>query len=86
VLYFYAVFERPELALTADDNQNIDMENLDYKRQPEPAAVQEALEAEGGSVLRIWRGGMFGLATNQISMPVLRWKTGSKLSRPESFP
>ena len=66
--YHYAVLERPETALQVDTVQGIDMENLDYKRQPDVEMLRGRVSGAGGTVLGIWRGGLFGLATNQVAM------------------
>lgn len=67
-IYHYAVLEKPQTSLAVDDTSDIDMENLDYKRQIDPAALARRIRQEGGIVCGMWRGGMFGLATNQVSV------------------
>ncbi len=67
-LYHYAILEKPEAPLEAAALQGIDMENLDYKRQPDVARAAGAVAASGGMLCGIWRGGMFGLATNRIAI------------------
>ena len=56
------------MALAVDATQNIDMENLDYKRQPDLEGLRGAVASNDGSLVAIWRGGMFGLATNQVAV------------------
>lgn len=67
-IYHYVVIERPEALVLAGDQTEIDMENLDYKRQPDVARVEHLLTGNGALVCGIWRGGVFGLATNQIAV------------------
>lgn len=75
-IYHYGVVERPETrlgarpeaSLVAGDIADIDMENLDYKRQIDSARLAGAVRGQGGLVCGMWRGGMFGLATNQVAI------------------
>ncbi len=74
-IYHYAVVEKPEETLRAGEPSEfdmepseIDMENVDYKRQVDPARVARCVRREKGIVCGMWRGGMFGLATNQTSI------------------
>ncbi len=67
-IYHYAVVERPEATIAAGDLADIDMENLDYKRQIDPAGLARRVRQRDGIVCGMWRGGMFGLATNQVSI------------------
>ena len=67
-IYHYGVVEKPEATLATGEIKNIDMENLDYKRQIDPARLAHAVRGEGGIVCGMWRGGMFGLATNQVAI------------------
>lgn len=67
-IYHYAVIEKPETNLSADNLSNIDMENLDYKRQVDTVELAQSIRDVGGIVSGIWRGGMFGLSTNQVSV------------------
>lgn len=67
-IYHYAVIEKPEANLSAGDISNIDMETLDYKRQIDPADLRAGVRRKDGTVCGMWRGGMFGLATNQVSI------------------
>lgn len=66
--YHYAVLEKPEMAVAAEKSHGIDMEDVDYKRQPVVDAVAQTLEDAGGFPCGMFRGGMFGLATNQIAV------------------
>ncbi|MCP5071943.1 MAG: hypothetical protein GY947_01445 [Rhodobacteraceae bacterium] len=67
-IYHYAVIEKPEATLSAGDISNINMENLDYKRQIDPVGLAACVRQKDGIVCGMWRGGMFGLATNQVSI------------------
>ena len=74
MIYHYGVVEKALTAPVASDWLNVDMENLDYKRQPKLATLRAAVEASGGSLCGIWRGGLFGLATNQVAV-LSEWST-----------
>ncbi len=74
-VYHYAVVEKLETALHEDNAAHADMENVDYKRQPDPAGLARTFRSLQGQVLGIWRGGLFGLATNQISV-LSAWSDG----------
>jgi hypothetical protein len=67
-IYHYAVVTKPEITDAVQPADGIDMETVDYKRQPDVAVLDVAVGAAGGLVCGIWRGGMFGLATNQIAV------------------
>ncbi len=67
-IYQYAVVEKPEAELRVCDRNNIDMENLDYKRQPDACVVERQITLTGGMACGIFRGGMFGLATNRLAI------------------
>jgi len=67
-LYHYCVLTKPEAAHFVAQGDAIDMENVDYKRQPDVASVRSHVEAVQGQCCGIIRGGMFGLATNQIAL------------------
>ena len=66
--YHYCVLtksEAPHSVLAAD---SIDMENVDYKRQPDVTITENWIDQAGGLCCGIIRGGQFGLATNQIAV------------------
>ena len=65
-IYHYAVMEKPEKEHTVVSLDKIDMENVDYKRQPDKDFVSQQVIESGGITCGIVRGGMFGLATNQV--------------------
>ena len=67
-IYQYVVLEKPEAAQTAAGIDGIDMENVDYKRQPDIKHVRDHVSSQGGFCCGIIRGGMFGLATNQVAV------------------
>jgi hypothetical protein len=67
-IYHYAVIERPRSHATSAADLNPNMESVDYKRQPSPKRLREAIEASAGVTCGIFRGGMFGLTTNQIAV------------------
>ncbi len=56
------------MAGASENRPDIDMENADYKRQPDVPAMHRHVEGWNGFVCGIFRGGMFGLRTNQISI------------------
>ena len=66
--YHYAVIERPRSYATSAADLNPNMESVDYKRQPSPKRLREAIDASAGVTCGIFRGGMFGLTTNQIAV------------------
>lgn len=72
-LYHYAVLGKPEAPHGECERSDIDMENVDYKRQPEPENIATEIRARNGRCCGIFRGGMFGLATNQIAV-LSAWK------------
>ncbi len=65
-IYHFARIEKPEGIYSVSNLERIDMENVDYKRQPDIEAIAGQIENSGGMNCGILRGGMFGLATNQI--------------------
>ena len=65
--YHYAVIERPLGAPEDSPDDNPSMETVDYKRQPSPTNIRAAIAADGGTCCGVIRGGMFGLATNQVA-------------------
>ena len=65
--YHYAVIEKPTSLPSAPEVTDPDMESVDYKRQPDVPALREAVTAAGGLTCGIFRGGMFGLKTNQVA-------------------
>ena len=67
-VYHYAVLTRPEASHREGDRADIDMENVDYKRQPEPSIIEEEIRGNNGRCCAVIRGGMFGLATNQVAV------------------
>jgi len=67
-IYQYAVITKQETAQTVTSLDEIDMENVDYKRQPEIDFLVEHIVSQGGFCCGIFRGGMFGLATNQVAI------------------
>lgn len=66
--YHYCVLTKPEALCSAGKLDHIDMENVDYKRQPDPAIVASQIQQDQGYCCGIFHGGMFGLATNQIAV------------------
>jgi hypothetical protein len=66
IIFHCTVIEKPEDAHFISGLEGVDMENVDYKRQPEINFVSEMVAAHGGTLCGILRGGMFGLSTNQI--------------------
>jgi hypothetical protein len=73
-LYHYCVLGKPEAAHSLDSADAIDMENVDYKRQPETGRVAAHIESRNGLCCGIFHGGMFGLATNQVAV-LSAWPT-----------
>lgn len=73
-LYHYCVLTRPEASHLAGGDDSIDMENVDYKRQPDIARVAKHIDSANGLCCGIFRGGMFGLATNQLAL-LSAWKS-----------
>lgn len=65
--YHYAVIEKPTGSPSTPEVTDPDMESVDHKRQPDVAALREAVDAAGGLPCGIFRGGMFGLKTNQVA-------------------
>jgi hypothetical protein len=65
-IYHYALVEKPEDIHEVTDLDSIDMENVDYKRQPEVEFIADLIAGHGGMHCGTIRGGMFGLATNQV--------------------
>jgi hypothetical protein len=65
-IYHCAVIEKTEDAHVVLGLDGIDMENVDYKRQPDAESVLQCITKHGGMLCGILRGGMFGFATNQI--------------------
>ena len=66
--YHYAVIVRPTGLPSTPESTHPDMESVDYKRQPDVPALREAVDTAGGLTCGIFRGGMFGLKTNQIAI------------------
>jgi hypothetical protein len=75
--YHYAVISRPESSMTQEKGSSVDMENVDYKRQPDPILIEATIESAGGICCGVIRGGMFGLRTNQVSVLSV-WPEGTK--------
>lgn len=73
-LYHYCVLTKPEAPQSLASGDAIDMENVDYKRQPEAGKIAEQIESSNGLCCGVFRGGMFGLATNQVAV-MSAWKT-----------
>ena len=67
-LYHYGVLTKSEASHQESERADIDMENVDYKRQPEPEKISAEIAANGGLCSGVFRGGMFGLATNQVAV------------------
>ncbi|MGI9318680.1 MAG: hypothetical protein ACR2QW_15230 [bacterium] len=66
--YHYAVVTRPLDSPSKPEFTHPDMESVDYKRQPDVHALRGAVDRAGGLTCGIFRGGMFGLRTNEISI------------------
>ena len=66
--YHYAVVTRPMGSLSMEESIHPNMESVDYKRQPDVPALRAAVDAAGGLICGIFRGGMFGLKTNEIAI------------------
>jgi len=73
-LYHYCVLTKPEAPHSLASDDAIDMENVDYKRQPDASEIAAQIESSNGLCCGVFRGGMFGLATNQIAV-LSAWKT-----------
>ncbi len=67
-LYHYCVLTKPEASHLVGGDDTVDMENVDYKRQPDLTRVAEYIDSTNGLCCGIFRGGMFGLATNQLAL------------------
>lgn len=74
ILYHYCVLTKPEAPQSLASGDRIDMENVDYKRQPKAGKIAEQIESSNGLCCGVFRGGMFGLATNQVAV-MSAWKT-----------
>ncbi|MFT5113116.1 MAG: hypothetical protein ACI8P9_002444 [Parasphingorhabdus sp.] len=66
--YYYTLIEKPESSHRVTSLAEVDMENVDYKRQPNPHEISSRILQAGGTPCGVIRGGMFGLATNQLWM------------------
>ena len=66
--YHYCVLTKAEAAHSVGAADSIDMENVDYKRQPDVTITENWIDQAGGLCCGIIRGGQFGLATNQIAV------------------
>ena len=66
--YHYCVFTKPEATHSLQSADAIDMENVDYKRQPEACLIASYIESRNGQCCGVIHGGMFGLATNQVAV------------------
>lgn len=66
--YHYAVITKPMGSPSMPESIQPNMESVDYKRQPDVAALRVAVGAAGGLICGIFRGGMFGLKTNEIAI------------------
>lgn len=66
-LFHYAVITQPESELRQSQSDGIDMENVDYKRQPDVQRIRESVMSGNGFNCGLFRGGMFGLKTNQLA-------------------
>lgn len=67
-LYHYCVLSKSEASHLVGRDEGIDMENVDYKRQPDITRVAEYIDSANGLCCGLFRGGMFGLATNQLAL------------------
>jgi hypothetical protein len=76
-IYHYATIEKPEMIQAVETRADITMENADYKRQPDVAAINHQVVTCNGYVCGIFRGGMFGLKTNQIAI-FSAWDSSSR--------
>ncbi len=72
--YHYVVLEKPGSAHLSTETDAPNMESVDYKRQPDVYGVRHALARAGAYCCGIFRGGLFGLKTSQISM-LLAWES-----------
>ena len=66
--YHYAVIAKPMGPPSLPESSQPNMESVDYKRQPDLPALRAAVNAAGGLTCGIFRGGMFGLKTNEIAI------------------
>lgn len=82
-IYHYCVLSKPEAPHRAGAHDGIDMENVDYKRQPDTAVIATGIANSNGHCCGIFRGGMFGLATNQTAVLTAWDETGYDPSAPE---
>jgi hypothetical protein len=67
-IYHYCILEKSESSHKIATAVGIDMENVEYKRQPDVMKIYSTIAQEKGLCCGIFRGGMFGLATNQIAV------------------
>lgn len=72
--YHYCVLTKPEAPHGIASADAIDMENVDYKRQPEADKIAAHIEFHNGLCCGTFHGGMFGLATNQVAV-LSAWQT-----------
>ena len=66
--FHYAVIAKPVGPPSIPESNHPDMESVDYKRQPDVSALRAAVDAAGGLPCGVFRGGMFGLKTNEIAI------------------
>ena len=65
-IYHCIAIGKPEDTHFESDLVRIDMENVDYKRQPCIDSIDQCITENGGKLCGVLRGGMFGFATNQV--------------------
>lgn len=78
--YHYCVLSKAEAPHFVGAGESIDMENVDYKRQPDAGLARTFVDTAGGLCCGIIHGGMFGLATNQIAM-LSAWQDGDEIAQ-----
>ncbi len=66
--YHYCALTKPEADHQVGQMDLVDMENVDYKRQPDVIRIASHISTGDGLCCGIFRGGMFGLATNQVGV------------------
>ncbi len=79
-VFHYAVVEKPEYEHREHLLDRIDMESVDYKRQPEIEVVSQCIAESDGAKCGVIRGGLFGLATNQIWV-FTAWKSAVEINK-----
>ncbi len=79
-IFHCIVIEKTEGAHWEPQLGQIDMESVDYKRQPLTEKVSQCIVDSGGIKCGVVRGGLFGLATNQIWV-FTAWKDSIGIDR-----